>query len=277
MPAPSTQSESKSNSTTPAVLVLGDLDRAEMSPVVVWLQEHVIPSTHTAFVRDLAGAMTAFGTNEFPDLIVVLQSWSSEYSTADVNNLLSFAPLARVVVCYGAWCESDGRNYNLWPLSVRVPIWATVSRLEREWGLIQNPGGQSPLPWSASREEVFAADHSPIPNWPEKKSILVDSPDPEYRRFLCEFLINEGHTIVATDPTILLVDADPWGPARSEILQSLQARNPQADPYVLVSLAIPTEFAEFQQLGITNVIHKLGFRHGSFNTRVSSDPSRRQG
>ena len=243
----------------PIVLILGDADRAEMRPLVAWLNEHVFPSARPMSARDVKGAANGFAADEFPDLIVVLQSWSNEYSTEDVNRLLSFAPLARVVVCFGSWCESDGRNHNVWPLSVRIPVWAAVARIEREWRLIQDPGEIQPLPWSASREEVFAADHPPLPLWPDPQSIVVDSPDQAYRKFLDEMLVATGHTVGSMAPTILLFDADPWGPARATALQELREQYPRADVVVLMSLAEPSLVADFQQIGIRHIIHKLGF------------------
>ena len=232
-----------------------------MRPLAIWLDQHVLSGARSVILRDVTSIRNQFAADEFPDLMIVLQSWSNEYSTQDVNSLLAFAPLARVVVCYGAWCESDGRNQNIWPLSVRVPIWSAKSRIQREWQLIRFPGEQAPLPWSASREEIFTADHQPISIWNEPQSVLVDSPDPAYRQFLVEILIAEGHVVDAVSPTVILFDADPWSPSRAIDLQGLRDENPRADVLALTSLASPSDVAELQQLGVINMLHKLGFSH----------------
>ncbi len=252
--------DTQAEQTLPFVLVLGDTDRGEMRPLMTWLEERVLSAARYRVARDVTTANALFAAGEFPDLIVVLQSWPNEYSTQDVNRLLSFAPLARVIVCYGAWCESDGRNHNVWPLSVRVPVWAAPPRIEREWTLLLTPGEITPLPWSASREEVFAADHPSSSIFTGRQSVVIDSPDAAYRQFLSEISVAEGSVVSLDEPTVVLFDADPWSPSRSAVMQELRVRYPRADLIALVSLADPTMLAELHQLGADNVLHKLGFR-----------------
>lgn len=203
------------------ILVVGDSDRAEMRPLVAWFRASIGPRSHWIVRRHLLDFSQPFAANEFPDLIIVLQSGPYEYSPSEVNQLLASAPLARVVVCYGAWCESDGRNHGIWPLSVRVPVWAAPARIEQEWNLIQAPRDLPPLPWSASREEVFAADHPAPVRALSSQRILINSPDLRYRQGLVEQLFESGHQVVADDPSVLLFDADPWGPTRKADLSSL--------------------------------------------------------
>jgi hypothetical protein len=245
---------------SPLALVIGDVNRAEVRPLVEWLKINLGSSDRLIQSRDLANATTALAANQFPDLIVVLQAWSHEYSSAEINGLFSFAPLARIVVCYGAWCESDGRNCDAWPLAVRVPLWAAVARIQSEWQLISVAAQPPPLLWSASREEIFAAETDIVLPWSEPQSICIDSPDAAYHRFLCELMTSRGQRVTSTDPTLLLFDVDPWGPFRAQSLESLRQQHPRAELCVLMSLASPKDLAEFQQLGIHHVIHKLGFR-----------------
>jgi hypothetical protein len=113
---------------------------------------------HTRFpnqtlCRDgLSAASTADLT---ADLIVVAQSWSDQYTPADVAALLSAAPLARVLCVYGRWCDSDGRTRDVWPLAVRVPVAEFETRLRRELEVLERT--LPPLPLTASRTEIFAA------------------------------------------------------------------------------------------------------------------------
>ena len=206
------------------ILVVGDSDRAEMRPLVAWFRGSIGPRSHWIVRRHLLDFTQPFAANEFPDLIIVLQSGPYEYSASEVNQLLASAPLARVVVCYGAWCESDGRNHSIWPLSVRVPVWAAQARIEQEWNLIQAPRDLPPLPWSASREEVFAADHPAPTRALLPQRILIDSPDIAFQQGLVEQLFESGHQVVADDPSVLLFDADPWGPTRKADLRALVNR-----------------------------------------------------
>src|SRR5258708_1025798 len=99
------------------VLVLGECDRAEMILLKNWLKDRVGQDCRWVSAKDVRSLSREFANDEFPELIVVFQSWSDQYSASEVDELLAFAPLARVVVCYGAWCESDGRNRQIWPMS----------------------------------------------------------------------------------------------------------------------------------------------------------------
>lgn len=240
------------------VLLIGDGDRSEMRSLVTWLKDLVTSNSRLVEVPDLVSIETRLGQNEFPDLVVVLQSWPQEFSPADINNLFAFAPLARIVVCYGAWCESDARNFKVWPLSVRVPVWGALPRLTREWNLIRNPDGNLPLPWSASREEIFAADHPDVLVSAAPQHVLIDTPDPAYQRFLSELLSVAGHTIVHSNPSVILFDADPWCAARANALREVLNQSPQATVYAIASLIQPSLEAELQEMGVHRLLPKLG-------------------
>ncbi|WP_397568476.1 hypothetical protein [Schlesneria sp. T3-172] len=243
--------------TPKTVLVLGQSDRHEFQPLLRWLTESIGRTCRFMIQTDVAAARTVFDHDQFPDLIVVLQSWPEEFSRADVHDLFAFAPLARIVVCCGAWCESDGRNHSIWPLSVRIPLWGAVSRIRREWQLIESSGEVDPLPWSASREEIFAADHPPFLNASEPQRILIDSPDPWYVQYLIERL-RDGNQIVDTDqPSMVLFDVDPWGAVRTAALTELRTRHPQAEFIALANLIQPPLIADLNRFGISKVVPKL--------------------
>lgn len=238
------------------VLVLGRIDRAEMQKLAEWLKIHIgcAPKWMTADCIDTAIHSSA----AFPDLIVVFQSGPDEFSKEEVNRLLAYAPLARLVVCYGAWCESDGRNHSIWPPAARVPVWAARGRIAREWRSIQSPGNERPLPWSASREEVFAADHPLMTDSLAPQQILVDSPDPAYRAFLIEQLCAAGHCVQTVNPTVLIFDCDPWGPIRDASLQSLMKSYPRSRVMALANLVQPALTAELNRYQVQLVLPKLG-------------------
>lgn len=245
----------------PAVMRLGNANRAEMQRVMDWLNNRVFPFSRQIHAPDICQAINeAAGHLFFPDLIVVLQSWSDEYSRDEIDNLLAFTPLARIVVCYGAWCESDGRNHNLWPPSVRVPLWAAEARIEREWRLIQNPGNTHPLPWSASRDEAFAADHPAIAKFDHSRTFLVDTPDPAIRQSVTEIMQEAGHKLVEDLPYVLLIDVDPWNSLRAQAVQRRAEQYPGAARVAITSLALPSMEAELRSIGITMISRKLGFR-----------------
>ena len=239
----------------PTLLIIGNCHRTEMQPIKAWLTSKIGSDARLVFAENCGEIKSKFAPNDFPDLIIVLQSWSNEFSVGDVDSLFSFAPLARVVVCYGTWCESDGRNFSRWPISVRVPVWSAISRLEREWQIVQTNYEMVPLPLSASREEVFASDHQSIFIQLKPQSFIIDSPDADYREFLYETLVNLGFSYDTEVPAILLFDGDPWDQNRARALRDQQQQFFQARTYVLLNQA--TSF-EFQQDFQCDVISKLG-------------------
>ncbi|WP_029246541.1 hypothetical protein [Schlesneria paludicola] len=243
----------------PVIALIGNRDHAEMRPICDWLSELLQADPQSLTVYSTIVGRLESANDLIPDLIVLLQGWSDEYSRIEILQLLAIAPLARVVVCAGAWCESDGRNRDLWPQAVRVPIWAATERLHHEWQLITGQHDRSPLLWSASKEEVFAFDNTPVPLGVERLTILVDSPDPAYRRFLIDVLGAEGHQLVADSPSLVLFDADPWDSGRVDALNAVRHRWPLAEICVVSDEASPICANELQEFGVTQIRHKLGF------------------
>ena len=239
------------------ILVVGRTDRDEFQPLLGWLTDRVSRGQRCVTVSDLSTVRAHFSHDEFPDLIVVLQSFPDEFSQQDVQNLFAFAPLARVVVSYGAWCESDGRNHAIWPLSVRIPVWSANSRILREWQLIQTPDDQVPVPWSASREEIFAADHQCLSLGGDPQKVLIDSSDPSFRQYLVERLMASGYQVVQDQPTLMMFDVDPWGISRAAALNELRLKHSQAEIVALANLVQPPLVADLSRYGVRKVLPKL--------------------
>lgn len=254
--------ETNTARTPRTVMIIGDPDRAEMQSLIDWIRNQRLSSAIQLNARDIPAALSQCAADRFPDLVIVLQSWPLEFPAAQISELLAFTPLSRIVVCYGAWCESDGRNQNppLWPIAVRVPVWSAASRIEREWRLINEESARQALPWSASREEVFAADHSDVTQWQLTQPIWIDSPDPDYQRFLRELIAIIGDRITADAPATILFDADPWGPERISALHLLKNQHPAADIIALTSLCHADQAAELHSLGVAAIENKLGIR-----------------
>ena len=242
----------------PTVLVLGDPDRAEMQFLYGWLKREIGDNADWTASPTIASHLESGFNEKFPDLIVVFQSWPLEYSIEEVHRLMASAPLARLVVCYGAWCESDGRNYSVWPQAVRVPVWRARIRIEYEWRLIRSPEQTLPIPWSASREEVFSPDHPPITTSDRPQRILIDSPDSAYVAFLAEQLISTGHSVVRESPSVLIFDSDPWGPFRKARLLELTDRYPNAPVLAVADLVQPPLVQGLDNCGVKTVLNKLG-------------------
>lgn len=103
---------------TPVTWILGRADRSEFASTLDWLSERT-DSARTVRWPDIASAL-ADKTGVIPDLVVILQSHPDEFSSAETARLLTRAPIARLIVIAGAWCEADGRRRDLWPMALRT-------------------------------------------------------------------------------------------------------------------------------------------------------------
>ncbi|RLS44892.1 MAG: hypothetical protein DWH84_03940 [Planctomycetota bacterium] len=279
------------------LLIVGQTQRAEAKPLVEWLSATLSTAVQEHFTDLTLALEAALRTNTIPDLIVIVQSQPDEFSSTEIARLFAFAPLARVVVAYGAWCESDGRTRHTWPLAARVSLSSAPARIEREWRLLNGMPGSEPLPLSSSREEVFAVDHpvceqTTFEQAASPMTVLVISPDPAYRRYLNELIAAAGHTVdsghesvdyVATIqepltpspsprkagargevvdrlPTTIaiLFDADPWDDSRPDQVRSLRQQHPMSNIIALMSASHPQHEAELIAAGVTSVRTKLG-------------------
>lgn len=239
------------------VLIIGEVNRAEVSALNEWIPETLQGATLTECGGMAAAISQIQQTQLQPDLIIAIQSHPDEYSRSEVDALGLLVPLARWVVCCGAWCESEGRTRQLWPLAVRVPLRSAMSRIRDEWRLLCGED-VSPLPLSGSREEAFAADHPSLEKASGQVAVLVNSPDPEYARYLCELLAEAGHDVHRAEassewsPQVILFDLDPWGSVRRIVADELEERHPFSQFIGLMSMP------EVESIDDYPVIPKLG-------------------
>ncbi|MBX3412319.1 MAG: hypothetical protein KF708_06335 [Pirellulales bacterium] len=91
----------------PRVLLLGPAEHAEFDAAVA-----LLAATSTLQrAADVPAALAAYETDDAPvDLIVVAQPHSGALRGGDLEPLLARAPLARVLVLAGSWCEGEMRS-----------------------------------------------------------------------------------------------------------------------------------------------------------------------
>jgi hypothetical protein len=244
----------------PNTLLLGDSRLEEFEPVVRWLRERD-DGGRFRLAADVRAAHEVPGDEDWiPDLVVVLQSWPDQYSVEDFHGLLTKFPLARLVLGYGPWCDSDGRTRSIWPLAVRVPATAAVPRLERELTLFETPAPTVPLlPLTASRTEIFEFDFGcgQSPAAPAGKVIVI-SPDRAWREMMQRMVGPAAASNGAAEPPdLVLFDADPWDEERAEALAAIRAAVPGGRLVAFVGFPRPDLEAELRQTGADEVRFKL--------------------
>ncbi len=252
------------------VLLIGEWDDDQMRPIVEFLKSPLC-NNRIRFAHDIGAAVRLLTVeNWFPDLVVVCQSWSDEFSRSDVEELLRVFPLARLVCCFGAWCESDGRSRAIWPLSVRIPARSAVARIRHELHVLSET--KTPLPRTASRDEIYDFDSAEpilIECQTGMQSLLTPvfilTSDRELRIWLHEQLRSAGFRLLreAEFPSAQVVvwDADPWNNETADRLRGFRARNPDARVVALMGMAHPEDVAFVQACGANAVVAKLTSVH----------------
>ncbi len=133
------------------VLFVGDPLWNEFRAVHDWLRQHAALQS----VADAAAASELLAAGHFvPRLIVLAQIWPGQYSTAEVEQLLRAAPLARVNELLGGWCEGETRTGTPIAGSLRLYWHQWLARLAPEFARAENGGRPLwELPATANDEE----------------------------------------------------------------------------------------------------------------------------
>jgi CheY-like chemotaxis protein len=145
-----------------SILWLGDARRPEFRPAERVLVE-LGALRQAADARQAIEAM-AEGSST-PDVIVVAQAYPGQFPPAELDGLRRRAPLARVVLLLGSWCEGEMRSGRPSPGVIRIYWHQAPARSERQLRRIL-AGRDSiwDLPATATEEErLLAASTS---EWP---------------------------------------------------------------------------------------------------------------
>lgn len=251
-----------------SVLLLGDARDLGMAPIAGRVMS--MADNETRVVADVESACELVrATGWYPDLIVVLQTWSDQFSATDVLKLLSLTPLARVVCAAGAWCDSDSRTRSSWPIAVRIRAVDALARIERELALLRQTTGEAGdrgpqrsgvLPLTASRAEVFHADmnHEATPSI-DGSQIIIHSPDRAWLGMIeSAFGIRSDSSRGRTKPPkAVLVDVDPWGERAQKSLRAAKTSCPGARMIACTGVAANDFGDELKSVGADGVWFKL--------------------
>ncbi|MEZ6058920.1 MAG: hypothetical protein R3C19_01005 [Planctomycetaceae bacterium] len=211
------------------------------------------------------------------DIVVVLQSWSDEFSAFEVDALIGRTLSSRVLCCYGPWCESDGRNHHIWPEAVRVPARLARAALVAEIDACRRR--DPALPVTAARDEVFF-HRSRFPDSPASAAAgatlnaVVISHDrvlaETQRQLLNEFGLRAsvqmpsaeadtaGIATSLTGPIHLVVhDLDPWSDTMLAPLQSALTRYPAAIHLGIASMPETVILPDVVDRNLGSILPKL--------------------
>lgn len=99
------------------VLLVGDHRHREFATATAWLATHSLLSvaaTPAAAIRAMQHPALS------PELVVVAQTRPSQFARAEIEAVHRLAPLARLAVMAGSWCEGEMRTGHPWPGVLRL-------------------------------------------------------------------------------------------------------------------------------------------------------------
>jgi len=243
-------------------VVMGDTGPAEFQPVVELVRRR-LGGAALRWDSDFSAFRRSTESGWWPELIIVLQAWPDQYRATEVEELISLCPLARIVCCFGPWCDSDGRTRSIWPPGVRVPAAAFASRFEHELALLSGSRDVgSPLPLTASRTEAFEFDFArPIAPRPVTLDGSAVSPDRRFREMVAAALQKSGLSVGelsdTNPPAAVVFDADPWDGDRAAALAQIRGAHPRSQLVACVGFSRPHVEAELRDAGADAVWFKL--------------------
>ena len=212
-------------------LLVGTDRLDEFQPVIDFVHQHVAAGSVRIATGCAALRLLVEGQGWYPDVVVALQAWPDQFSDTDVHELIALCPLARIICCFGPWCDSDGRTRSIWPRAVRVPLAAATGRLQHEFDLLTNDqaGRESPLPLTASRADTFEFDFDLplIPRVELQGLAEVVSPDRPWKEMMESALQRAAFRIRAPQNGeslhVVVFDADPWDAGQAATLRAIRA------------------------------------------------------
>jgi hypothetical protein len=272
--------ETKGHTPLCRVALVGPAGRREFRELISWLCEHEDIRVSDEF-SDIETALQHPDRLAESQLTVVLQSYSDQYAAPAIDQLIGQTLFQRLLCCYGAWCESDGRNRTQWPDALRVPVRLAQSVIELE---LPGIGAEAdPIPPTAARDEIFAHRLIDVPAGTRLRELnaVIIGPDRVIRRTVNATLKELGmrtislplivvnpRTAIRPQETprgpihMVLHDLDPYGSAISESLQAARQMFPSAKIFGLATMPDSGLTAEIDDEHLDDVVPKLDLQHG---------------
>lgn len=235
---------------TVRIAVVGDITAPEFSTI----REILGDACYTLALGDRLAA-----SELDPTLIVCLQSWSDQYPSHEITALRRACPLARWIVVYGPWCDSDGRSRRVFEDAARIPVGEFPHRWELELNVTRGrTSSRRALPATAARDEIFlhSTQHtrtdSPVTT--SLPVLAIVSPDRELRDMVSAIWQQSGGpiTTIPTEASVILCDLDPW---EGHLCAELRVHTVPILGWAGWPETIPP--AEWRAAGIQEVLHKL--------------------
>ena len=204
------------------ILVVGNTDRAEFREA----REVLDRWGRVVAAADVGAAAAMLVQGDTPaDLIVVAQAFPGEFPAERVDSLRRLAPLARVVVLLGSWCEGETRTGRAWPGAIRVYWHQWIPRAEQELSRLHDGRCSAwSLPFTASDEEqILVSADEPIAQ--RQGLVAIYSARLEMQEWLAAACRRAGLATAWLRPDRL----DPPGPAQMVLFDATDGRGEELE------------------------------------------------
>ena len=165
-------------------LFLGDADYAEFRDAV-----QLLAATSTLLrATDVEAALEQLDADDTPlDVIVVAQPFSGCVRSQDLEPLLVRAPLARVLVLSGSWCEGEPRSGMPLRGAIRILWHQWPARWQQELARWEDGGCPAwSLPVTATDDDrLFLAAEEPVASLAGRVAIVALEPTAGWLADLC--------------------------------------------------------------------------------------------
>ena len=240
---------------TRPLLLIGHEQAQEFCSIRRWLEAH-FDLSQAADINDLPASLDSY------PIILVAMSVRHQFRQSEIEKLRQSAPLARICVIVGSWCEGETRSGAAWPGVERLYHHELIPRAISE-GWTSDPCYLPPT-YSADEAWLARADQAYSAKTPDS-FCMVCSRDPEFRKSLANVGERFDLNMVTMAPTdisasqdiaAVIYDADRNRLERQETLHRLSNSFPRARIVVVLEFPRHDEIHEILASGGHHVVGK---------------------
>ena len=216
-------------------------------------------------VQSVGEALQQLRQHSF-DLVVFALPRRGLFSQDDVNRMQQAAPLSRLIIVAGPWCEGPWRRREDVVSGATILPWhrfdswlaTNAAQLQRKLPAVWS------LPATSAVDELAEfASRSPLPR--AAGMVLIESPDRDRAQAISDVLSltgyasvwqQSGENAVTQGATVLVVDAQGWNDQLGRQIAANAESSPQTPIFLALNFPLPADVEQARAAGAHGVIAK---------------------